>query len=133
MLWDASLILQGSSTSKIKVPYSALMTLRLLLYRPSYLLVYRSVNSTQSSFVHHQSTKLCRIMSRWQSMERTTEKTRRELEIRDHLRRWDNENPELRHEMIVKTLASGLFSLFVTNLYLSFCRRIRGYNNRGRY
>lgn len=69
-------------------------------------------------------------MSRWSSLERGSEKVQREMEYRNDLRRWDRDNPHMTHETIVRTLASGLISIFATNLYLAFCRRIRATSSR---
>ncbi|CAB9513062.1 expressed unknown protein [Seminavis robusta] len=71
------------------------------------------------------------FMSRWNSLDRAAEKTQRELEIRNDLRRWDRDNPEMRHEIIVRTIVSGMVSVIATNVYISFCRRIRGNDSRG--
>ena len=70
-----------------------------------------------------------RLMSRFHSIDRAAEKLNQEGKIRNDLARWDRENPELRHEMIISTLVSGLISIAATNVYLSFCRRIRGYGH----
>jgi CRISPR/Cas system-associated exonuclease Cas4 (RecB family) len=70
-------------------------------------------------------------MSRWHAVDRIAEKTQREMEIRNDLRQWDRDNPEMRHELIVRTIVSGMISVIATNVYLSFCRRIRA-SGRGR-
>jgi hypothetical protein len=41
----------------------------------------------------------------------------RELEIRTDLRRWDNDYPELHHELIVRWVAGAAVSVLVTSLY----------------
>jgi len=67
-------------------------------------------------------------MNRFHSLDRVAAKLDKEGQIRNDLARWDRNNPELKHEMIVGTLTSGIISIVVTNLYLSFCRRIRASN-----
>lgn len=70
-----------------------------------------------------------RLMSRVHSIDRAAEKLNKEGKLRNDLARWDRENPELRHEMIVGTLVSGIISIAATNIYLSFCRRVRSHSN----
>lgn len=41
----------------------------------------------------------------------------REMDIRSDLRRWDNDYPELHHELIVRWVAGALVSVAVTSLY----------------
>ena len=72
-------------------------------------------------------------MSRFNSIDRAAEKMQQEGKIRNDLARWDRNNPELRHEMIVGTLVSGIISIVATNVYLSFCRRVRSHGESRRY
>ena len=51
------------------------------------------------------------------TLEQTAERTQREIDIRSDLRRWDNDFPELHHELIVRWLAGAIVSVAVTSLY----------------
>jgi len=86
-------------------------------------------NNNQSNPIGYLSNL---ISSSVNTLDRSLEKQDRALRIRNNLRKWDRDNPELRHEMIVRTLVSGIFSILVTNIYLSFCRRIRSSSSSNR-
>ena len=85
-------------------------------------------NTNNDSFIHSFIPFFLRFMNRFHSLDRVAAKLDKEGQIRNDLARWDRNNPELKHEMIVGTLTSGIISIVVTNLYLSFCRRIRASN-----
>eukprot|EP00429_Kryptoperidinium_foliaceum_P068059 CAMPEP_0176063044 /NCGR_PEP_ID=MMETSP0120_2-20121206/31440_1 /TAXON_ID=160619 /ORGANISM="Kryptoperidinium foliaceum, Strain CCMP 1326" /LENGTH=114 /DNA_ID=CAMNT_0017396613 /DNA_START=149 /DNA_END=493 /DNA_ORIENTATION=+ len=51
------------------------------------------------------------------SLEQSSERVQREMEIRSDLRRWDNDFPELHHELIVRWVAGAIISVSVTSLY----------------
>ena len=53
----------------------------------------------------------------WRSLEQGAERTSREMEIRTDLRRWDNDYPEIHHELIVKWLSGAVVSMAITSLY----------------
>ncbi|KAI2506596.1 hypothetical protein MHU86_7806 [Fragilaria crotonensis] len=54
------------------------------------------------------------FMKNWRTLEQSTEKASREMEIRADLRRWDQQFPELHHELIVRYVAGILASALVT-------------------
>ena len=56
------------------------------------------------------------------SLEQTGERTTRELDIRRDLRRWDQDHPEIHHELIVRYLCGALVSVAATSLYSSLRR-----------
>jgi hypothetical protein len=56
-------------------------------------------------------------MRGWRSLEQSAERTSRELDIRADLRRWDNDFPEIHHELIVRWLSGAVISVAVTSLY----------------
>jgi hypothetical protein len=51
------------------------------------------------------------------SIEQQSERTRREVDIRTSLRRWDQEYPQIHHELIVRYLCGAVVSVFCTSLY----------------
>jgi hypothetical protein len=57
------------------------------------------------------------FMKNWRTIEQSTRKTSRELEIRADLRRWDQQHPELHHELIVRYLTGIIASALVTAVY----------------
>lgn len=63
----------------------------------------------------------------WQRMgrqlEQTVNRTQREMEIRRDLRQWDNEHPQIHHELIVRWVCGAVVSVAATNLYNSLVRR----------
>lgn len=59
------------------------------------------------------------------NVEQSTERARRELDVRSDLRRWDNDHPELHHELLIRYIAGALVSAVVTSLYQSFWRALR--------
>lgn len=56
------------------------------------------------------------------TLEQSSERTGRELDIRRDLRRWDQEHPEIHHELIVRYLCGALVSVAATSLYSSLRR-----------
>ena len=76
------------------------------------------------------------LYNRWmrglRSLEQSTERTSREIEIRGDLRNWDRDHPEIHHELIVRYLAGAAVSVVATSLYGSLTRRSRS-NHRDRY
>jgi hypothetical protein len=68
-------------------------------------------------------------MKGWRSLEQSAERKQREIDIRRDLRKWDEEYPELHHELIVRYLAGAAASFLVTTIY----NAIRGHNNKRRY
>ena len=63
------------------------------------------------------------------NMEQSSERTRREIDIRSELRQWDNEHPELHHELIIRYLCGVVVSVVTTSFYHSLLRAIFGNNN----
>lgn len=51
------------------------------------------------------------------TFEQTGERATREMDIRRDLRRWDQEHPEIHHELIVRYVCGALVSVAVTSLY----------------
>ncbi|KAL7580548.1 hypothetical protein ACA910_003675 [Epithemia clementina (nom. ined.)] len=58
--------------------------------------------------------------------EQTTERTRREMDVRTDLRQWDNDHPELHHELLVRYFCGAMVSVVATSFYQSFWRALRG-------
>ena len=54
------------------------------------------------------------------------------MDIRADLRKWDNEFPEIHHELIVRWVAGAAVSLVVTSIYNSITRPRPPYNDRYR-
>jgi hypothetical protein len=57
------------------------------------------------------------------SLEQTGERTSRELDVRQDLRRWDQNYPEIHHELIVRYVCGAAASILATTLYNSIVRR----------
>ena len=51
------------------------------------------------------------------ALERSSERTAREMDIRADLRRWDQQNPEIHHELIVRWLCGAAASIIITSIY----------------
>eukprot|EP00522_Entomoneis_paludosa_P012852 CAMPEP_0172442356 /NCGR_PEP_ID=MMETSP1065-20121228/2813_1 /TAXON_ID=265537 /ORGANISM="Amphiprora paludosa, Strain CCMP125" /LENGTH=134 /DNA_ID=CAMNT_0013192193 /DNA_START=42 /DNA_END=447 /DNA_ORIENTATION=+ len=51
------------------------------------------------------------------TLEQSSERAGRELDIRTELRQWDNEHPEIHHELIVRYLCGAALSIVATALY----------------
>ena len=66
----------------------------------------------------------------WRQLEQTAERTSREMDIRTELRNWDNQYPEIHHELIVRWVSGALVSLVVTSLYTSIMRPTRSSSRR---
>mmetsp|Transcript_12803 Transcript_12803/g.24328 ORF Transcript_12803/g.24328 Transcript_12803/m.24328 type:complete len:118 (+) Transcript_12803:161-514(+) len=61
-------------------------------------------------------------MRAMRTLEQTGERTSRELDIRRDLRRWDQDHPEIHHELIVRYLCGAAASILATSLYRSVTR-----------
>jgi hypothetical protein len=57
------------------------------------------------------------FMKGWRAVEQGFDRTDREIEIRNDLRRWDNQFPEIHHELIVRWLSGAVVSMAVTSFY----------------
>ncbi|CAJ1953380.1 unnamed protein product [Cylindrotheca closterium] len=57
------------------------------------------------------------LMKGWRSIEQSFDRADREIEIRNDLRRWDNQFPEIHHELIVRWLSGAVVSIAVTSIY----------------
>jgi len=57
-------------------------------------------------------------MSAWRSLEQTSERVTRELDIRSELRLWDDEHPAIHHELILRFLCGAVVSIAVTAFYM---------------
>ena len=64
------------------------------------------------------------------TLEQTSERTQREMDIRNELRLWDRNYPEIHHELIVRWVAGAAVSLAVTSIYNSLTRRPRSRSTR---
>ena len=51
------------------------------------------------------------------SLEQGSERASREIDLRSDLRRWDNDFPEIHHELIVRWIAGAAVSVVITSLY----------------
>jgi hypothetical protein len=54
------------------------------------------------------------VMKNWRTLEQGAEKSTREMDIRTDLRKWDEQFPEMHHELIVRYMASALASALVS-------------------
>lgn len=61
-------------------------------------------------------------MRTFRSIEQTGERTSRELDIRRDLRQWDQDHPEIHHELIVRWVCGALVSVVATSIYSSLRR-----------
>lgn len=57
------------------------------------------------------------------NLEQSTERAQRELDIRSDLRRWDNDHPQIHHELIVRYICGAVVSITVTSLYNALVRK----------
>eukprot|EP00934_Nitzschia_sp_Nitz4_P003720 Nitzschia sp. Nitz4//scaffold30_size153850//65137//65568//NITZ4_002775-RA/size153850-exonerate_est2genome-gene-0.20-mRNA-2//-1//CDS//3329547253//3710//frame0 len=81
--------------------------------------VVGSTLSLSSYFFQHHTTIFwhVRMMKGFRTLERGAERTQREMDIRSDLRRWDNDFPELHHELLVRWIAGAVVSVAVTSVY----------------
>lgn len=68
-------------------------------------------------------------MSGWRMLQQTERRASKEMEIRNDLYRWDCENPQCHHELIVRYLCGALASLVCTCVYNELVDTF-GRNNR---
>lgn len=59
----------------------------------------------------------------FRSLEQSSQRTSVELDIRQSLRDWDRQYPQIHHELIVRYLCGALVSVAATSLYNSFTRK----------
>jgi hypothetical protein len=71
----------------------------------------------------------CRFQNGIRRFEQTSERASRELDIRRTLRDWDNQYPEIHHELIVRWVCGAIVSIVATSFYNGIVRR----NNQARY
>eukprot|EP00980_Cylindrotheca_fusiformis_P028165 scaffold22583_cov106-Cylindrotheca_fusiformis.AAC.36 len=57
------------------------------------------------------------FMKGWRAVEQGFNRADREVEIRNNLRRWDNQYPEIHHELIVRWISGAVVSLAITSIY----------------
>lgn len=57
------------------------------------------------------------FMKGWRAVESGFSRADKEIEVRNHLRKWDNQFPEIHHERIVRLLSGAVVSLVVTSIY----------------
>jgi hypothetical protein len=57
------------------------------------------------------------MMRGYRSLEQGAERTQREIDIRSQLRQWDNDFPEIHHELIVRWVCGAIASVAVTSIY----------------
>jgi len=69
-------------------------------------------------------------MRGWRSIEQSTDRANREIDIRRSLRDWDNSYPEIHHELIVRWICGATVSIVTTSLYNSIVRRNFSSNRR---
>lgn len=60
------------------------------------------------------------MMKNWRAFEQGTEKSQREMEIRNNLRKWDQQVPEFHHELMVRYLSGVVASSIVSGIYSMF-------------
>ena len=65
-----------------------------------------------------------RLQRAYRTIDQTRTRTTRELDIRRDLRNWDNQYPEIHHELIVRWVVGALVSVTVTSFYNSFKRAL---------
>jgi hypothetical protein len=57
------------------------------------------------------------FMKGWRSLEQGADRATREMNIRSDLRNWDNQFPEIHHELLVRWLSGAVLSMAVTSIY----------------
>lgn len=57
------------------------------------------------------------------NIEQSSERTRRELDIRNELRQWDMKYPEIHHELLVRYICGVMVSMVVTSFYQTITQR----------
>ncbi|GKY98195.1 hypothetical protein MPSEU_000777300 [Mayamaea pseudoterrestris] len=62
----------------------------------------------------------------YRTVEQSTTRASRELDIRRELRDWDSSYPEIHHELIVRWIVGALVSITVTSVYNSIKRTMMG-------
>lgn len=58
------------------------------------------------------------------SLEQSSDRTRLEFDIRRNLRDWDQQHPEIHHEMLVRWVCGAVVSVAVTSFYNSLRRSV---------
>lgn len=59
------------------------------------------------------------MMRGYRSLEQGAERAQREVDIRTELRQWDNEFPQIHHELIVRWICGAIASAVITSIYNS--------------
>jgi hypothetical protein len=67
------------------------------------------------------------------TVSQSTERTSREMDIRNTLRRWDRDHPQIHHELIIRYLCGAIISVGCTSLYNAMRRSINNANSHDRY
>mmetsp|Transcript_3969 Transcript_3969/g.8274 ORF Transcript_3969/g.8274 Transcript_3969/m.8274 type:complete len:116 (-) Transcript_3969:336-683(-) len=57
------------------------------------------------------------VMNAFRSVEQAVDRTQAEIDLRSSLRKWDNDFPEIHHELIVRWGCGLVASLVVSSLY----------------
>lgn len=57
------------------------------------------------------------VMKNWRTLEQGAEKSTREMDIRADLRKWDEQFPEMHHELVVRYIASALAASLVSAVF----------------
>lgn len=52
-------------------------------------------------------------------LERTVDRTQREMDLRSDLRNWDTSYPEIHHELLVRWISGAVVSMIITSVYNS--------------
>ena len=51
------------------------------------------------------------------TLENSTDRVNREMDIRSNLRAWDRDHPQIHHELIVRYVCGAVVSVIATSLY----------------
>lgn len=67
------------------------------------------------------------------TVSQSTERASREMDIRNTLRQWDSEHPQIHHELIVRYLCGAVLSVCCTSFYNAIRRSLNSEDSHSRY
>jgi hypothetical protein len=97
------------------------------------LLLIRFIERNPITLIYACYPMFYRFHRAFRTIEQSTTRTSRELDIRRNLRDWDNHYPEIHHELIVRWVCGAVVSLTVTSLYNGLKRELFASGRRDPY
>lgn len=70
------------------------------------------------------------VMRTFRSVEQSSQRAQTEFDLRQNLRDWDRDYPQIHHELIVRYLCGAVVSVAATSLYNSLTRRNNRYHSK---